>query len=276
MVGNGVTDYRFDNELALFEMAFWYGFMSSDDYFNIKEFCLGDNPPNSCDTWISNAEASLKNINLYDAFGKCYTNPSSLEHLSLYEGKASGLYRTGNEIKAFKRYYTAGDLTPFLKNPLGSKLGGKLKLIPDCVYAKPLLDYMNDPTVKAALHIGVSAPMWDLCNADINTNYVRSPAGSIDVYVELRKKYRMLKYSGDTDMAVPTYGTRDWIDNLAWPISKEWKQFFVNGQVGGYSETRDDGNFVFATIHGAGHMAPQWRRGPTYHVIFNFVNSKAI
>lgn len=50
----------------------------------------------------------------------------------------------------------------------------------------------------------------------------------------------------------------------------------VDGQVGGYVETREGGKFVFATIHGAGHMAPQWRRGPTYRVVFNFINDKPL
>jgi len=77
-------------------------------------------------------------------------------------------------------------------------------------------------------------------------------------------------------MVVPTYGTRNWIDNLNWPLVKPWKQYFVGSQVGGYVETRSGGTFTFATIHGAGHMAPQWKRAPTYHVIFNFINNVAI
>ena len=70
-------------------------------------------------------------------------------------------------------------------NPIGSKFGGNLKLLPPCVYAKPLLDYMNSAVVKAQLNVPVAAPMWDLCNGDINTNYVKDPIGSIDVYVNL-------------------------------------------------------------------------------------------
>lgn len=190
----------------------------------------------------------------------------------------SGLYRSGNEVKAYKHYYTAADYTSFIQsNPLKqSALAKHVKLIPPCVYAKPLLAYMQNATVRKSLNIPDTVPQWDLCNDDINKNYKRSEEGSIGIYVNLRKKYKVLVYSGDTDMAVPTYGTRDWIDNLNWPVKKEWKQFFVDGQVGGYSETHDDGSFTFATIHGAGHMAPQWRRGPTYYVIFNFINNKPI
>lgn len=77
-------------------------------------------------------------------------------------------------------------------------------------------------------------------------------------------------------MAVPTYATKAWIENLNWPVAKQWKQFMVSGQVGGYVETRDNGNFTFATIHGAGHMAPQWRPEFTYHTVFNWVNNKPI
>ncbi len=85
----------------------------------------------------------------------------------------------------------------------------------------------------------------------------------------------MLVYSGDTDGVVPTFGTKRWIDRLNWPIvdGKSWKQFFVDQQVGGYTETRENGSFVFATIHGAGHMAPQWRRSYTYHVVYQFIKN---
>ena len=135
---------------------------------------------------------------------------------------------------------------------------------------------MNNASVRTALHIPETAPKWDLCNGDINGNYTPYANGSIEIYVNLRGKYKVLKYSGDTDMAVPTYGTKQWIDNLNWPISKEWKQFFIDGQVGGYTEYHDDGKFIFATIHGAGHMAPQWRPAPTYHAVFNFIKNLPI
>jgi len=65
--------------------------------------------------------------------------------------------------------------------------------------------------------------MWELCNGTMNTNYQKYVNGSIDVYVNLKGKYRILIYSGDTDMAVPIYGTRDWIDNLNWEVTKNWK-----------------------------------------------------
>lgn len=75
MVGNGVTDYKFDNELVLFQMTFWYGIISTETYDFIKYNCLVDKPPADCDNYYKDVEKALENINIYDAFGKCWTDP---------------------------------------------------------------------------------------------------------------------------------------------------------------------------------------------------------
>jgi serine carboxypeptidase-like clade 2 len=142
------------------------------------------------------------------------------------------------------------------------------------VYGAPLLTYLNDPKVRKSLNIDATAPQWDLC---ASVDYTQSKTGSIDVYTTLKNKYRMLKYSGDTDGSVPTQGTLDWIRDLNWTVTAAWRPYYVmddNGaqQVAGYVEKRD-GLFTFASIHGAGHMAPQWKRQATYHAIMSFVKN---
>ena len=94
----------------------------------------------------------------------------------------------------------------------------------------PVNEYLNMASVRTSLHIPADAPAWEMCNGTINSNYIRYANGSIDVYVQLQGKYRVLIYSGDTDMAVPTYGTRDWINNLNYPVTKQWKQFFFRSR----------------------------------------------
>ena len=86
----------------------------------------------------------------------------------------------------------------------------------------------------------------------------------------------MLIFSGDTDGAVPMYGTQRWIQELNWKIDEPWRPYYVNGQLGGYVEQRDDGDFIFASIHGAGHMAAQWKRAETYHVVRQFIKGDRI
>jgi len=67
-----------------------------------------------------------------------------------------------------------------------------------------------------------------------------------------------LVYSGDTDGAVPTAGTLAWLDIVNWDKTKDWYAFMVDGQVGGYVQEYD--GLTLATVHGAGHMVPQFRR----------------
>jgi serine carboxypeptidase-like clade 2 len=86
----------------------------------------------------------------------------------------------------------------------------------------------------------------------------------------------MLKYSGDSDGVVPTYGTQMWIKNsLQWPITSPWRSYMVNGQVAGYIEVHE-GNFTFATVHAAGHMAPQWKRPQMFYLINNWISGQPI
>jgi serine carboxypeptidase-like clade I len=132
---------------------------------------------------------------------------------------------------------------------------------------------MRNKVVREDLHIPHNAPEWELCS---DISYRRLMKGSVDIYRELKGLYKILKYSGDTDGAVPTVGTQNWIAELDWKVSEHWRPYYVNGQIGGFLEGRDDQKFIFATVHGAGHMAPQWKRAETYHLVFNFIKEQPI
>lgn len=82
-------------------------------------------------------------------------------------------------------------------------------------------------------------------------------------------------YSGTTDGAVPTRGTKQWISETGLTITEEWRPYFFNGQLAGHLERREK-DFTFATVHGTGHMAPQWKRGETYHMIFGWLFNRTI
>ena len=98
---------------------------------------------------------------------------------------------------------------------------------------------------------------------------------TFSIYQDLTKtgKYRILKYSGDSDGVIPTYGTQQWIADLNLKQTAEWRSWAVGNNVGGYIQEYEN-NFTFVTIHGAGHMAPQWKRQYTYHAIFSFVKDQ--
>jgi hypothetical protein len=169
------------------------------------------------------------------------------------------------QLTSGKNYMTAADYTPFLARYKKNN-EGMVSIVPPCVYSSPIQTYFRNDTVKTNLHISTLAKDWDYC-ADID--YTSGVDASYAIYVALKGKYKILKYSGDTDGAIPTYGTQQWIKDLNWSVQEAWRPMMLDGQVAGYVEVHD--GLTFVTIHGAGHMAPQWRRAPTYHAIFNFI-----
>jgi carboxypeptidase C (cathepsin A) len=130
--------------------------------------------------------------------------------------------------------------------------------------------------VKQQLNIKPESPKWDLCQDDIQ--YTPQQNATYWIYPKLVNRYKILKYSGDADGAVPTLGTQNWIADMGWPVTEKWRPYYITNmygqQVAGYIEKR--GTFTFVTVHGAGHMAPQWKRQETYHAIFNWINDQPI
>jgi len=134
-------------------------------------------------------------------------------------------------------------------------------------------EYFNRADVYKALNIFYEEEnyqTWDLCTDRIS--YTKNPQGSIQYYDEIKDigKYRILHMSGNTDAVVPTEGTRQWIYELGakgWEIKNDWEPYYIaDGKaVGGFVEVRD--GLTFATVHGVGHMAPQWKPEAAYYLV---------
>jgi serine carboxypeptidase-like clade 1 len=73
---------------------------------------------------------------------------------------------------------------------------------------------------------------------------------------------------------VPTLGTEEWIRNLGWEITEKYRPYMVDEQVGGYFEARD--GLDFGTVHGVGHMAPQWSPKATSHLISSWMKGEKV
>jgi len=82
-----------------------------------------------------------------------------------------------------------------------------------------------------------------------------------------------MHYSGDTDAVVATVGTRRWIDSLQWPITKDWTPWTTDDQNSGNFIVYAN-NFYFVTVHGVGHMAPQWKRKDMQKMILKFFHGE--
>lgn len=79
-----------------------------------------------------------------------------------------------------------------------------------------MTDYMNREDVRAAFHIPTTVQGWEMCSSRLD--YHEQDEASFWIYGVLKNKYRMMFYSGDTDGAVTTYGSKRWIKDLAWGV----------------------------------------------------------
>jgi len=116
MVGNGVTNWKYDTIPAFIEMANAHSFMDPVDYQMMKSLGCDysglefDKPISAeCNDLLKRFEEFTKNINVYDILGKCYFPPSRLEQ-SITE-KIGGLKMISNKMD--RRWSTFHDYTPW-------------------------------------------------------------------------------------------------------------------------------------------------------------------
>ncbi|KAE8686052.1 Serine carboxypeptidase-like 18 [Hibiscus syriacus] len=115
--------------------------------------------------------------------------------------------------------------------------------------------WASDVNVQKALHIRKGTiNEWVRCNLSMDYDY--DVPSAISYHLRLNSRgYRALIFSGDHDKVVPYVGTESWIKSLNLSIVSDWRPWFVDGQVGGYSREYANG-FTFAT--GAGHTPPEY------------------
>lgn len=123
--------------------------------------------------------------------------------------------------------------------------------------------WLNDKTVQNALHVNEgSVENWERCNQSVASNSITDIKSTVPIQRDLIKDgYRVLVYSGDHDLVIPYVGTLSWILSLNLTIGEDWRPWFVDGQVAGYTMKFTESNYelTYATVKGAGHTAPEYK-----------------
>jgi len=257
-VGNGVTNWKYDTTAAFVDMSYWHSLMDEEMHEKFVALDCDWHMPDmigvtdDCMNLYMDFNDLVSQVNVYDIFGTCW-GAGPYPQAEAPTGGFPHLYNAGTDRTHHKKSVTAADYTPWVHWAKQKANPKALKELPPCTFGSSLLDYMNSDAVRTAMHIPSFVQAWDLCTSDIN--YISEPEASQWIYEALAGKIKMLHYSGDTDGAVPTIGTQNWIASLGWNKTSEWKQYMVEGQVAGYWESYE-GNLTFGTVHGAGHMAP--------------------
>ncbi|OMJ91972.1 hypothetical protein SteCoe_5408 [Stentor coeruleus] len=234
MVGNPVTDWTLDDEAWPY---FLYSHQLIDDTIwvpwvnNNCTYWLDTTP--YCATLVTKMENLFTGVNYYDIYRECI-HPDYLNiprRIRLNQSILSGII--------------------------------------ECVPDNALMNYLNNNKVRKALHINSTIGSWEGCAyLDYVSDYAR---GGLAYYPSLiASGIYVNMYSGDTDSAVPTWGSINALSLLNMPVTRNWTQWFMNGQVAGFFQRYGD-NLRFNTIRGTGHMCIQWKPAQGYQMFMSFI-----
>ncbi|KAK4796547.1 hypothetical protein SAY86_028873 [Trapa natans] len=154
--------------------------------------------------------------------------------------------------------------------------------------------YLNRPEVQEALHANVTKLKydWQPCS-NVMSDWSDSPSSVIPLLQDLISKYdlRVWVFSGDTDGRVPVTSTKYSIKKMMnqLTVKIKWHPWFVDGEVGGYTEVygileasggSGSGGGVdnqmmtmtFATVRGAGHQVPSYQPRRALSLVSHFLS----
>lgn len=292
MVGNGVTNWAYDTMPATIDMGYWRSILGQDLHDSINQLAcnyslidFGINPSDECMDLLNQVENDIEFINIYNIYGICYGGKTDEEKFSndLETYRHGETSRRGLRETPQKKGFTARDYTPWLFRSnkdkglvRSSKDEASYGELPPCTFGIPLMDFMNDATVREQLHIPTYVQSWTMCKDDFNYTMFENATQSIWDTKELYDNYRMMKYSGDKDGCVPTIGTLGWINALGRTITADWRTWYLedNQTLAGYVQEFE--GLTFISVHGAGHMVPQDQREAGLTMINYFMSGKEL
>ena len=248
-VGNGVTDWSVDCDPAYVEMSWYHGLIplslkqKIDD--NKCEYRgVGQKPLSKvCKEALKEWNNFTAGVNVYDV----YRSPED-----------GGLMKNKDSVASLLNDEKSIGYTPFLKFHKNSQ-----------PFTSKVTDYMDRADVRKILHVSEKKGKFQPC---VNFNYTMLEKATLWIYPILKQGgYRILKYSGDTDGAVPTYGTEKWINKLGWTVKQSHRPFYMDDKVAGYMEIRDGLDYLI--FHGAGHLVPLWLRKESQFALYTWINN---
>ncbi|KAL1368533.1 hypothetical protein AAHE18_02G128300 [Arachis hypogaea] len=254
ILGNPVTSGLEDNDQIPYVHGM--GLISDELYWSLQNTCHGN---------IINVDSTnkpcLNDMQYYNEL---------LENIWLFN--ILEIYCLDENIKRTRRN-PSRSLAQKIKTPLSSPV-----TLPDMrceIYRDFLLaEWINDPAVRKALHIREETiGKWNRCNSD---DYVFEIPSSVPFHANLSAKgYPSLIYSGDHDAVVPFSSTQRWIRSLNYSIVHDWRPWYLNDQVAGYTRTYSN-QMTFATIRGGSHTAPDTKPDESFAMFLRWISNKPL
>ncbi|KAG2643900.1 hypothetical protein PVAP13_2KG354800 [Panicum virgatum] len=118
----------------------------------------------------------------------------------------------------------------------------------------PTVTYLNNPLVQEAFHARKTE--WGGCT---DLGWKDAPDSMVPTLKWLIKHgLPIWLFSGDFDAICPLTATRYTIQDLNLSVTKPWRPWTANMEVGGYVQ-QYTGGFTFVSVRAAGHMVPSFQ-----------------
>ncbi|CAN6275814.1 unnamed protein product [Urochloa humidicola] len=232
IAGNPVTDNQFDTDGHI-PYLHGMGLVSDELYENARENCGGKYSA-PCSAACTEAIQAIYNCTR-DINGQHILEPACPDELwnpktvAETDGTSRVMIESADFLSGFK-----------------------------CTQAKYILSNIwgNDATIQESLGVRKGTiGTWIRFNRDLP--YTGDIQSTVEYHSRLATKgYAALIYSGDHDAGINPVGTQAWIRYLNLTIVDDWRPWYVGVQkVAGFTRSYSS-NLTFATVKGAGHIAP--------------------
>jgi len=273
MVGNGCTGTEVGTCSAYGDL-YRFQYMGRHDLFPMSDLaainasCDGQwaNPGAACQQALETAADKISNINIYNIGANECIGGSPLEKFRIQSPLLKALDRRAAE-----------------RREAAAALGSQGPVA--CIDSGALSNYLNTPAVTKALHVEDARSYWQQWTICSNTIDYTSTARDLprDVYPTLAANYRVLIFNGDYDACVPIIDNEIWTEGAAarqgWSVTKPWHAWLTaEQQVAGYAteySVPGNGSFAFTTVHGSGHMVPQYQPQFAHQMLTTFLSGKS-
>ncbi|XP_054429642.1 lysosomal protective protein isoform X1 [Pteronotus mesoamericanus] len=284
-VGNGLSSYE-QNDNSLVYFAYYHGLLGNRLWSSLQTHCCAQNKCNFYDNKDAECVTSLQEVSRI-------VGSSGLNIYNLYAPCAGGVPGHLRYEKDTVIVHDLGNI--FTRLPIKRmshvallRSGRRVHMDPPCTNTTATSTYLNNPFVRKALHIPEQLPSWDMCNFLVNLQYRRLYQSMNSQYLKLLapRKYRILLYNGDVDMACNFMGDEWFVDSLSqkaatsFPVGQmevQRRPWLVNyedsgEQIAGF--VKEFSHIAFLTIKGAGHMVPTDKPQAAFTMFSRFLNKQ--
>ncbi|KFM77202.1 Lysosomal protective protein, partial [Stegodyphus mimosarum] len=260
-VGNGYLDAtNLTNSIVFF--AYYHGLIGPKLWSRLSSYCCS-------------GTASQETCNFYSPSStKC--NEAIQEVTEIVDGSGLNVYNLYADCEKtserISRY--AVDKRNILRHFPKPNYTYKFRDDPPCIDSSNVRKWINQPSVRKALHIPLKVQPWEVCSLDVEIGYKRIYNTMRPQILQLIKSgiLRGLIYNGDVDMACNFLGDEWFTYGLGLKVTKDYEIWKFNDQVAGF--VKSYGNLTFLTVKGSGHMVPQDKPGPAFKMISSFLSNK--